>query len=181
MFRARVSLAAAAVLGAVSLALLAGCGADEESLSVKEGEPVTVDDVEYNVVISRFLNPEDTEDGEYLAGQPPLQGDELYLGVFMQVKNEGEMDASLPRDFKVVDTQGKEYTPLPTKSAYSLPLGGTVAQGAEYPIPDSTAAVGPIEGSMVLFRVTQSSTEDRPLELEIPSNSGEPGQVELDI
>jgi hypothetical protein len=180
MSRPRLIALAAALLALLAMPLLAACG-DEESLDVKEGEPVTVDDFEYNVVISRFLNPDDTEDGDYLVGQRPLQGDELYLGIFMTVANDGDADASLPRDFTVVDTQGKEYAPLDSSSAYALPLGATVAPGEEYPIPDSTAAVGPIEGAMVLFRITQASTEDRPLELEIHSNTGEDGRVELDI
>ena len=50
---------------------LAGCGDDEPELDVIEGEPIEADDVSYNVVISRFLNPDDTEDEGYLVGQPP--------------------------------------------------------------------------------------------------------------
>jgi hypothetical protein len=34
---------------------------------------------------------------------------------------------------------------------------------------------------MVLFVIQDASTENRPLELEIPSSSGESGEVELDI
>jgi hypothetical protein len=34
---------------------------------------------------------------------------------------------------------------------------------------------------MVLFLISQAAIEDRPLELEIPSDSGAPGQVELDL
>lgn len=180
MSRPRLIALAAALLALLAMPLLAACG-DEESLDVKEGEPVTVDDFEYNVVISRFLNPDDTEDAGYLVGEPPLEGDQLYLGVFMQVSNESSDDVFLPQSFTVTDTQGTKYEPIDSESPYVLPLGGSIPGGGQLPEPDSTPATGPIEGSMVLFRITQASTENRPLEMEIPSSSGEPGTVELDI
>jgi hypothetical protein len=34
---------------------------------------------------------------------------------------------------------------------------------------------------MILFKITDSSTENRPLELTIPSSTGESGTVTLDI
>ncbi len=49
---------------------LSACGEEEES-EVVEGEPIEVAGLEYNVQITRFLNPDDTEDAEYLVGQPP--------------------------------------------------------------------------------------------------------------
>jgi hypothetical protein len=172
-----------ALSGVLLVPALSACGADDESTSVAEGEPLTLDPLQYNVIISRFLNPDDTEDADFLVGQPPLEGDELYLGVFMQIKNEDEdASAPLPSSFKVVDTQDREYRPIESNSPYALPLGGTVPPDGEYPIPDSTADVGPIEGSLVLFKISTESTEDRPLQLEIPgTTSGESGTVELDI
>jgi hypothetical protein len=163
--------------------VLSACGADDESTSVEEGEPLTLDPLQYNVIISRFLNPDDTEDAEFLVGQPPLEGDELYLGVFMQIKDEDEdASAPLPSSFTIRDTQDQEYKPIESDSPYALPLGGTVPAGGEYPEANSIADVGPIQGSLVLFKVTQASTEDRPLELEVPgTTSGESGMVKLDI
>jgi hypothetical protein len=177
--RFALAIGVAAALAAVSL--LSACGATEDSTQVSEGEPVTLDQLQYNVVISRFLNPDDTEDAEYLAKQPPLESDQLYLGVFMQITNESGDATMLPSSFTVVDTQGVKYEPIASSSPYALPLGGSMPPDGQYPIPDSTPATGPIEGSMVLFRITQGSTEDRPLELEIPTASGENGTVELDI
>ena len=40
------------------------------------------------VQITRFLNPDDAEDAEYLVGQPPPPPGKVYLGVFMVVTNE---------------------------------------------------------------------------------------------
>ena len=99
----------------------------------------------------------------------------------MQIENEGDTDAAVPRDFSVVDTRDTEYHPVRSESLYALPLGDSLAGGEQLPIPRSTAATGPIEGSMVLFRLDSASTENRPLELDIPSASGEAGTVELDI
>ena len=48
-------------------------------------------------------------------------------------------------------------------------------------MPNSIAADGPTQGSLILFLIEEASTENRPLELEIPLPSGEVGVVELDI
>lgn len=171
-----------ALFALLALALpVAGCGAEEEELDVIEGEPIESDDVSYNVVISRFLNPDDTEDEAYLVEQPPPPPDEQYFGVFMQVANEGEEGVALPSEMTVSDTVGTEYEPLETVSPYALPLGSTLAPGEELPIPNSIAADGPTQGSLILFLVEEASTENRPLELEIPLPSGKVGVVELDI
>ncbi len=62
-------LAALLLLAAVAVGA-AGCGYSSDSKDVVEGEPVKLGDVKYNVVFSRFLNPNDTEDAAYLVGQP---------------------------------------------------------------------------------------------------------------
>jgi hypothetical protein len=179
--RRRLALAIGVAAALLAASLLSACGASDEETTVSEGEPITVDDLDYNVVISRFLNPDDTEDAAYLVKQPPLEGDQLYLGVFMQIENSSSDEGIVPSSFTVIDTQGAKYTPIASSSPYSLPLGGSIPADGQLPKPDSTPAVGPIEGSMVLFRITQASTENRPLELQIPSGTGEPGTVELDI
>jgi len=173
------ALLAIALLGA--LPVLAACGAEEEELDVKEGEPIIADDVTYNVVISRFLNPDDTEDAEYLAdAEAPAPGN-IYFGVFMQIENESDEAITLPDEMRVVDTLNTTYKPLEIDSAYALELGGEAPAGDSVPVPDSTAFDGPIQGSMVLFEVAKTATENRPLELEIPLPSGKVGLVELDI
>jgi hypothetical protein len=175
---AALMLAAALVAGVV----LSGCDTNPESdLSVDEGQPMKLGDLLYNVEISRFLNPRDPEDSAYLAGQPPPPNDKLYLGVFMLVQNEGDTAQEVPSDFKVVDTEGTEFKPIPSQSLFALKLGGKVGGKQQLPEPESTAANGPIQGSMVLFLIDQSATEDRPLTLDIPSSSGSGGEVELDI
>jgi hypothetical protein len=174
----RLALAAALLAGAVAVA---GCGEDEEELDVIEGEPVELGELRFNVQITRFLNPNDPEDEAYLVGQPEASPDEEYLGVFMTIENEGDSSAQLSDEMTVVDTRGNTYEPLESESVYALELGSTLEGGGELPAPDTPAATGPISGAMVLFRVKGSVTENRPIELEIPSSSGEEARVELDI
>jgi hypothetical protein len=178
--RRRLAFVVSMIAALASVAALAACGAEDVELEVIEGEPVEFEDVSYNVVISRFLNPDDEEDAEYLVGQPdPPQGD-LYFGVFMQIENEREDSITVPEEMTVVDTLDTEYVPVETESPYALPLGSLLDPGDALPVADSTAATGPIEGSMVLFLLPEASTENRPLELEIPIES-ETAVVELDI
>jgi hypothetical protein len=160
---------------------LAACGADEDELDVAEGEPIIADDVSYNVVISRFLNPDDVEDAEYLAGEPDPPPHEAYFGVFMQIENKSDDAVSLPDYLSVVDTLDNTYRALDTDSPYALPLGAEVPASKKFPVADSTPAYGPIEGSLVLFQLREDATDNRPLKLEIPLPSGKIGEIELDI
>jgi hypothetical protein len=162
--------------------LLSGCNTNpEDRLHAQEGEAMKLGELLYNVEITRILNPSDPEDKAYLAGQPPPSKNQYYLGVFMQVKNEGDTAQRVPTDFTVADTAGTEFKPVTSRSLFALKLGGTVASGDELPEPESTAANGPIQGSMVLFRIDGAAIQDRPLTLDIPSSAGPTGEVELDI
>jgi hypothetical protein len=193
-----LSKSLALVVVAAAFAVLAGCG-EEEELEVIEGEPVHLGDLSYNVQITRFLNTGDPEDQGYLTGLKPPPAEQAYLGVFLTIENEGDEAAKIPDGIRVVDTQGEEYEPIPNESPFALPLPGetgatgaegvvpadedplAVDPGGEIPEPDTIPAYGPIGGSMLLFRVDEAITENRPLELEIPGESGETGKVELDI
>jgi hypothetical protein len=168
------------VLSLAAAIPLAACG-EEEELEVREGEPVELGDVSYNVQITRPLNPYDREDADYLLGQPPPSADQEYLGVFIRIENEGDTAVTIPEGFEIHDTQGKTYESLSSESLYALELGDTIEPDGVVPVPDSTAAAGPIKGSMILFLIDRVSTDNRPIELEIPAESGEPGVVELDI
>lgn len=170
----------AAALAVAAMPLLAACGEEEEETHVIEGEPVELGDLSYNVGFTRFLNPDDPEDAEYLVGQPEPPQDEQYLGVFMTIDNDGDATAQLPPHFEVTDTTHTVYESLESESPFALELGGELEAGEEAPAPDTTAANGPIKGSLVLFLVPDAVSENRPLELEIPSSEGD-GTVELDI
>jgi hypothetical protein len=170
-------------LALVALALIGvgapGCG-EEDELEVEEGVPVELGDLEYKVLFTRILNVNDTEDHAYLVGQPDLTADELYLGVFVEIVNTGDEGQTLPSELTVTDTADTVFHSLPTPSLFALDLGSEIVPGQEVPELDTPAASGPIKGSVVLFRITDISTENRPLELEIPGEDG-PALVELDI
>jgi hypothetical protein len=167
---------------AAVLLLGAGCGEEHET-EVPEGEPLELGDVSYNVQITRFLNPDDREDREYLEGQevPPPAG-QSFLAVFIEVDNEGDEEVTLPSedDLKVVDTTGAEYEPLPDSNIFALELGSELGAGEALPEDDTAAAAGPTQGSIILFLVPSGIGANRPLELDVISG-GEEGTIELDI
>ena len=177
--RKTLLLAVMAALAGAAMLAFAACG-EEEHHEVIEGEPIELGDVSYNVVITRFLNPDDSEDEQYLEGQPLPETGEQYLGVFMTVDNEGDETISLPSAFTILDTTDTEYESIESDSPYALALGEELEPGQELPESNTPAADGPIKGSMVLFLISDAAPENRPLELEIPSSEGD-GKVELDI
>jgi hypothetical protein len=180
--RGRTGALAVALSLAVALVGAVGCG-EEETKHVVEGEPLELDELKVNVQITRFLNPSDPEDTDYLTGQqlPPPAGQD-YLGVFIEIDNEGDEAARLPTaaDLSVVDTTGQAYEALESESPFALDFGGEIDAHSEVPAPDTPAASGPTQGSIVLFLVPSTIGESRPLELEV-SYRGEDGTIELDI
>jgi hypothetical protein len=180
--KTRLAAVLAAVVAIAAGVVLSGCDtAPENADQVVEGQGIKLDDLLFNVQITRELNPGDTEDKAYLVGQKPLGPDQYYLGVFMRVQNEGDASAQVPTDMSIVDTVGATFKPLPSSSLFALKLGDTLHGGDELPEGESVAANGPIQGSMVLFRITSSAIQDRPLTLHITTSTGSTGEVELDL
>jgi hypothetical protein len=173
-------LLAAVALGLLALAVTA-CGYTSDSKDVKEGEPVKLGELHYNVIFSRYLNPADNEDSAYLVGQPAPPTGSTYFGVFFEVQNESEEPQTLPTTLTITDADHKTYDLVPSESLYALPLGGEVEPQEQIPILDSTAQTGPIEGSLALFLLPPEASDNRPLTLHIASPDGETGSVLLDL
>jgi hypothetical protein len=183
MTRRRSALAVPllAALALVSTAVaLAACGSSSESKEVSEGEPVKLGELQYNVVFSRFLNPNDNEDSAYLVGQPPPAPGFSYFGVFLEVQNEDESPHTLPDSLVITDADHTVFKAIPSESLYALPFGGEVEPQEQVPVLDSTPQQGPIQGSLVLFRLPAAAVENRPLILSIPGPGG-PAAVTLDL
>jgi hypothetical protein len=180
VIRSRLAaIALVAALTALAMTLVA-CGS-EEATDVVEGEPAELGELAYNIQITRFLNPDDVEDAEYLLGQPDPEAGRSYLGVFLTITNESKDEAQQSaHGYTVVDTVGNEFEPAESESPYALEIGTEVAEESQLPVPDSTAATGPNKGAMLLFLVDDTVSENRPLELEIDSPDGS-SVVELDI
>ncbi len=177
--KAILTLLAALALGVSALGV-AACGYESDEKEVVEGEPVTLGEVKYNVVFSRFLNRNDTEDSAYLVGQPPPPKGSSYFGVFFEVQNEHDEPQPLPDSFTIHDAEHTAYDSIESESLYAFPLGGEVEAEEQVPVLDSTAFEGPIEGSLVLFLLPDSVSSNRPLVLEIEGPDG-PGEVTLDL
>ncbi len=141
---------------------------------------MTLDDVQYNAIFSRFLNRNDTEDSAYLVGQPPPSPGTAYFGVFFQVENDSEGPQRLPQSLTIIDADHQKFESIPSESLYALPLGSEVGAEDQLPAPDSTAQQGSIEGSLVLFLLPDAASENRPLILEIPG-AEESAEVTLDL
>jgi hypothetical protein len=172
-------LLAALVFAALALGVSA-CGYSSDSKDVVEGESVSLGDLQYTVIFSRYLNPADNEDSAYLVGQPEPPAGHSYFGVFLKVQNESEEQQTLADSFTITDAGNQTFKAIPTESLYALPFGGEVESQEQIPVLDSTPQQGPIEGSLVLFELPASASENRPLTLSIPGPEG-PAAVTLDL
>lgn len=173
-------LLAALVLGVLSLGI-AACGYTSDSKDVAEGEAVHLGELQYNVVFSRYLNPNDNEDSAYLVGQPAPPIGSAYFGVFLRVQNESNDSQPLPSTMSISDADEKKYDVIPSESLYQFPFGGEVESQEQIPIDDSTPQQGPIEGSLTLFLLPAEASSNRPLTLHIPGAEGEVANVTLDL
>jgi len=170
-----------AALAFTMLALtVAACGYENESPDVVEGEVVKLGQLKYQVVFSRFLNLNDSEDSAYLVGQPPPQKGSNYFGVFLEVQNKSEETQTLADSFSIEDAGHQTFDAIPTESLYAFPFGSEVEAQEPIPAPDSTPQQGPIEGSLVLFELPSEASENRPLTLFIAGPDG-PAEVTLDL
>src|SRR5256885_4218550 len=123
----RLAAVLATVVAIAAGMVLSGCDtAPENADQVSEGQGIKIDDLLFNVQITRELNPFDTEDKAYLVGQKALGPDQYYLGVFMRVQNEGDTSVPVPTALSVVDTVGDTFKPLPSDSLFALKLGATL-------------------------------------------------------
>src|SRR6187431_2988996 len=100
------------VLVAAALASLAvaGCGEKSDYVRFAETEGIYVDvgNLVYQVQLSRYLNPGDVEDHDYLRGLPAnfnTGPDELLFGVWMRVKNYTDGSLQPTKDFLIEDTE----------------------------------------------------------------------------
>ena len=163
---------------------VAACGDEEPGVTepAREGLALPLEGVDYNVFITRQLNPAIPPDDAYVEGPEPAPGETLY-GIFLQACNPSDDEShGTVEEFKIVDNQGNEFEPeeLPEDNQFAyharelepkecIPEAGSVAQ------------LGPTAGTMLLFRLPLQTTENRPLELEIEGEGDERLTFELDI
>jgi hypothetical protein len=183
-------LAAIALLATLALVACGGGQKDPTTHGEGEGSYIQAGPLIYQVQMSRELNPANVEDIEYLQGLPAstprLAGDEEWFGVWLRVQNATDEVHPSASDFRIVDTTGAEFEPIALPATNAFSYQPTAVEGADgqpvKPDPESGAAAGPIQGSMLLFRLNTAVYSNRPLELEItPPDGGEPSTVVLDL
>jgi hypothetical protein len=177
------------LLACVALALgLAACNKQKVVTDAStEGPFINVGPLDYQVQISRQLNPADPEDHAYVQGlaagttQPTAQ--ETWFAVFLRVENNGNHAAPSSGDFDIEDTEGVIYRPLIVSSTNPFAYHAvTIPAHSAIPAVETPAANSPIQGSMLLFKIKLSSLENRPLQLHVRSATGpQEGTVDLDV
>jgi hypothetical protein len=176
-------LAAALVVG--------GCGNKLETRTEGQTEGLYIDvgELKYQIQISRILNPSDIEDRNYLTDLPqgtlPPKADEAWFGVWIRVENTNS-GKSLPTasSFEIRDTQGNVFRPYAQlHNPFAYQAVDKLGPNAILPNPDTPAGFGPIQGSLILFKLTTTTLANRPLEFRIisPTDPNNIGVVDLDV
>jgi hypothetical protein len=189
----KLSLPALALLAAL---LLGACGDSHSKVSTGTyaGESgasapyLDVGPLTYQVQLSRQLNPANSEDAGYLQGLPPgkrkLGPGQEWFAVFLQVFNHTAREHPAATNITISDTQNNVYYPVPllATNPYAY-LGGYVPAASQLPPLDTTAAFGPTQGLLVLFKIYIVSLDNRPLEVRIrsPENLAASASAELDV
>jgi hypothetical protein len=179
------------LLSTALVALAAGCGSGTGQVTSAETEGLYLDinGLKYQVQMSRYMNANDVEDREYLVGLPEgteqPAADETWFGVWVRVENTSA-DETRPAAnlWEIHDTQENVYRPI----AVDPEVNPFVYEAVDVPpktvLPHSTTAAGqgPIQGSLLLFKLTTDSLQNRPLELKF-SNGGDTqeGTYHLDV
>lgn len=174
------------IIASVAVTGLSACGDDgPTSVAELEGTSITVGKLEYQVQISRQLNPTDVEDRDYLQGVPPIQEglkpDEVWFGIFVRVKNPSDKTVQTAEEITLADTLEKTYFPVHTESvvAYKQTM---LTPGDLFPHANEISAYGPTQGKLILFKLTNATLDNRPLELTIHAPQGEEeGEIRIDV
>ncbi len=175
----------ALIVAVLSLAA-AGCGRGEGQVTTAETEGLYLDigGLKYQVQMSRYMNPNDVEDREYLEGlaetTPEPQADETWFGVWVRVQNVSDEPRQAATVWEIHDTQENIYRPVALRSAFAYEPG-VVPPHTVWPLPDSAAGQGPTQGQLLLFKVSHESLQNRPLELKFRAGQSEEGTYALDI
>jgi hypothetical protein len=186
--RGRMRFTSILALVCVAAVALAGCG-DKEGVvkDAQEGTTITVGGLDYQLQLSRYLNPNDQEDRYYLRGLPAGSKldpgkDKVWFAIFMRVKNQSGGTLTSTNDFAITDTQNNSFSPVQmdvTKNPF-LYQPVAIPHAGVNPEPETPSATGPIQGSMILFSISQNDLQNRPLVLHIKSGD-DSGTMELDL
>ncbi|MGO9489313.1 MAG: hypothetical protein ACLQBB_09845 [Solirubrobacteraceae bacterium] len=189
----KLALASSAVLAMLALG---ACGDSHTKVTTgtyagesgKNAPYLNVGPLIYEVQLSRELNPNNSEDSGYLQGLSPaerkLEPGQEWFAVFMQVYNNTSESHPAAEAITITDTQNNVYHPIvPDLSNRYAYRGGLVPPKSQIPALDTTAAFGPTQGAMLLYKIQVVSLDNRPLEVKIPNplDPSEFAQAVLDV
>jgi hypothetical protein len=178
------------VLLLAALAVVAaGCGHEEDrTFAETEGIYLTIDGLDYQIQISRYMNPADVEDRDYFVGLPESTAepaaDETWFGVWIRVQNTTDEPLPSADTWEIHDTQDNIYRPIPVDTEINpwVYEAGEVPPQTVWPLADSAAGTGPTQGLLLIFKVKTESLQNRPLELRFSNGpQGEVGTYVLDV
>lgn len=170
-----------------------GCGESEgtavSQTAETEGLYLDVNGLKYQIEMSRYMNPSDVEDREYLVGlpesSPPPAEDEIYFGVWVRVENTSESETRPSASiWEIHDTQENVYRPLSLDTDVNVFAyqAQDVPPKTVIPLVSTAAGQGPIQGSLLLFKIRNESFQNRPLELKFRNGgTGQEGTYDLDV
>src|SRR5918999_1230702 len=174
--------ALATLIAVLALAGLSACGDEEPGVDepAREGLALPVDGIQYNVFITRQINPGIQPDEALYQGPPPAKGSTFY-GLFIQACNDTDETHEAIDDFVVKDNQDEEFEPveLPEENVFAY-RARSLDPGECIPEAGSINQLGPSGGALLMFEMPLEATENRPLELEL-HGSEETKEVELDL
>ena len=165
--RATAAVLALALLASLGLSACQSAAEKVRQGAEREGLAFRIGPVDYNVFITRELNPHIVEDKAYYKGPEPPK-DQLLYGIFLQACNKTKETQQTANKFTVTDNQGNVFQPtaLPKDNPFAY-QPATLKAGECEPESGSVAQLGPTAGSMLLFKLPLQNTENRPLELHI--------------
>jgi|SRR5688572_6527813 len=178
------------VLSTALVLFAAGCGSSSTAtVAETEGLYLDINGLKYQIEMSRYMNQNDVEDSEYLIGLPEgteqPSPDETWFGVWVRVENTSE-DETRPaaNQWEIHDTQENVYWPI----AIDAEINPFVYEAVDVPpktvlpLASSAAGQGPVQGSLLLFKLKQESLQNRPLELKFSNGGGSTeGTYDLDL
>jgi len=182
----RLSLIAILLVGAL---LATGCNKQNVvTFADTEGVSVEVAGLTYQVQISRYLNPNDTEDAPYLRGLPAGTtldpgADSVWFAVFMRVKNYSGGTLTPTTQFTITDTLDNHWEPVAQDPKVNpfIYQPTPIPHAGQIPQPDSPAYYGPTQGALILFHLNADDLQNRPLDLHIAAPGAKTATVELDL
>jgi len=172
---------------------LSACGKHQSTGPVRiaetEGIYLDVSDLKYQVQMSRQLNPDDVQDKPLLIGIPEdereLTAEEVWFAVGMRVQNETGEGLRPSEHIEIEDTVGEIFEPieLEEENVFAYRADDLIPARETYPLLDSPGYDSPSRGAILLFKLTLTGLNNRPLELTIEGRKfpQQTGIVDLDV